>query len=181
VKLTTGDYKPTILGLDKPAPRAVDAAELSEMLKMNSTTVVDVAGSSSYIKGHIPGAWFVSRGRLGESIKRMPPSASFVVTGNETTLAALTAQDLAKLTAKPVSVLDGGNAAWRKAGLPLKSGMENAATAVDDIFVQPFLWGQLDPASAEFRKAANDYLAWELQLPEQLNRAQETNFKLAGK
>jgi hypothetical protein len=52
---------------------------------------------------------------------------------------------------------------------------------VDDIFVQPFLWGQLDPASAEFRKAVNDYLAWELQLPEQLNRAQETNFKLAGK
>src|SRR6266700_2461943 len=70
VELTTGDYKPAILGLDKPAPRAVDAANLSEMLKMNSTTVVDVAGSSSYIKGHIPGAWFVNRARLGESIKR---------------------------------------------------------------------------------------------------------------
>jgi hypothetical protein len=58
--------------------------------------------------------------------------------------------------------------------------MEKAGTLVDDIFVQPFLWGQLDPASAEFRKAANDYLAWELQLPEQLQRAQETDFKLPG-
>jgi rhodanese-related sulfurtransferase len=182
VDLATGDYKPAILGLAKPAPPAVDAAKLSEMLRTNSTTVIDVAGSSSYIKGHIPGAWFVNRARLvGESIKKMSPSASFVVTGNETASATLTAQDLAKLTGKPVSVLDGGNAAWRKAGLPLKSGMEKAGTPVDDIFVQPFLWGQLDPASPEFRKAADDYLAWELQLPEQLNRAKETDFKLPGK
>jgi rhodanese-related sulfurtransferase len=181
VELTTGDYKPATLSLDKPAPPAVDAVELSEILKMNSATVVDVADSSSYIKGHIPGAWFVIRARLGESIRKMPPSASFVVTGNETALAAFTANDLAKLTGKAVSVLAGGNAAWRKAGLPLKSGMEKAGTLVDDIFVQPFLWGQLDPASAEFCKAANDYLAWELQLPEQLDRAKETDFKLPAK
>src|SRR5579863_3564584 len=181
VELTTGDYKPTILGLGKPAPRAVDAAKVAEMLKMNSTIVVDVAGTSSYSKGHIPGAWFVSRARLGESIKEMPPSASFVVTGNEAALAALTAQDLAKLTGKPVGVLDGGNAAWRKAGLPLNSGTEKPGTAVDDIFVQPFLWGQLDPATPEFRKAADDYITWELQLPEQLNRAKETDFKMPVK
>src|SRR6202049_4649290 len=181
VELTTGDYKPAILGLSKQTPPAVDAAKLSEMLKTNGTTVVDVADSSSYIKGHIPGAWFVIRSRLDESMKKMPPSESFVVTGNDTALAAFTAQDLARLTGKPVSVLAEGNAAWRKAGLPLKSGMEKAGTLVDDIFVQPFLWGQLDPASAEFRKAANDYLAWELQLPEQLKRAKETDFKLPSK
>ena len=143
VELATGDYKPAILGLGKPAPRAVDVAKLAEMLEMNATAVVDVAGSSSYMKGHIPGAWFISRARLEESIKIMPPSPSFVVTGNDTALAALSAQDLAKLTGKPVSVLAGGNAAWRKAGLPLKSGMDKARSAVDDIFVQPFLWGQL--------------------------------------
>ncbi len=181
VELTTGDYKPAALGLGKQTPPAIDAAKLSEILKMNGATVVDVADSSSYIKGHIPGAWFVIRSRLDESMKKMPPSAGFVVTGTDTALAALIAQDLVKRTGKPVSVLAGGNAAWRKAGLPLKSGMEKAGTLVDDIFVQPFLWGQLDPASAEFRKAANDYLAWELQLPEQLKRAQETDFKLPGK
>jgi rhodanese-related sulfurtransferase len=181
VELTTGDYKPAIPGLSKQALPALDAAKLSEMVKMNSATVVDVADSSSYVKGHIPGAWFVIRARLGESIKRMPPSQSFVVTGNDSNMAVLAAQDLAKLTGKSVSVLAGGNVAWRKAGLPVKSGMERPGTQVDDIFVQPFLWGQLDPASAEFRKAANDYLAWELQLPGQLERAKETDFKLAGK
>ena len=151
------------------------------MLTTNSATVVDVADSSSYVRGHIPGAWFAARARLEESIKTMSPSASFVVTGNDTALAALTAQDLTKLTGKSVSVLAGGNAAWRKSGLPVKSGMERPGTQVDDIFVQPFLWGQLDPASAEFRKAANDYLTWELQLPAQLERAKETDFKLAGR
>lgn len=181
VQLATGDYKRTIVGLAKQALPAIDAAKLNEMLKTNSVAVVDVANSSSYVKGHIPGAWFVIRSRLGESIKKMPSSASFVVTGDEAALAAFTAQDLAKLTGKSASILEGGNAAWRKAGLPLKSGMEKAGTAVDDIFVQPFLWGQLDPTSAEFRKAADAYLSWELQLPEQLKRANETNFKLAGK
>lgn len=181
VELATGDYRPTILGLSKQTPPAVDAAKLSEMLKTNSATVVDVADSSSYVRGHIPGAWFAARARLEESIKTMSPSASFVVTGNDAALAALTAQDLAKLTGKSVSVLAGGNGAWRKSGLPVKSGMERPGTQVDDIFVQPFLWGQLDPASAEFHKAANDYLTWELQLPAQLERAKETDFKLAGK
>ena len=181
VELATGDYKPASVGLAKQTPAAIDAAKLDEMLKTNSVTVVDVANSSSYAKGHIPGAWFVIRARLGESVKKMPPSASFVVTGNEAALVAFTAEDLAKLTGKPVSILAGGNAAWRKAGLPLKSGMEKAGTAVDDIFVQPFLWGQLDPTSAEFRTAADAYLSWELRLPEQLTRAKETNFKLAGK
>ena len=56
-----------------------------------------------------------------------------------------------------------------------------AGTLVDDIFIQPFLWGQMDPTSSEFRKAADDYLAWELQLPEQLERAKETDFRLVGK
>ena len=179
--LATGDYKPVVLGLSKETPSAVDPARLSGMLNTNSAIVIDVADSSSYIKGHIPGAWFAVRARLGESLKVMSSSAGFVVTGDNAALAAFTAQDLTSLTGKPASVLAGGNAAWRRAGLPLRSGMEKAATLVDDIFVQPFLWGQLDPTSAEFRKAANEYFAWELQLPQQLERAKETDFRLAGK
>jgi len=182
VELAKGDYKPATLGLgEETPPPAVGPAKLSEILKTNSATVVDVADSSSYIKGHIPGAWFVIRARLGEIRRVTPLPENFVVTGDDNALVALTAHDLANLTGKPVSALAGGNAAWRKAGLPQRSGMEKAGTPADDIFVQPFLWGQLDPTSAEFRKAADDYLAWELQLPEQLERAKETDFRLAGK
>ena len=180
VELATGDYKPAVLKGTQGIPPSVSPAELSELLKTNRATLVDVSASSSYAKAHVPGAWFVIRARLGESIKVMPPSERFVVTGDDPSLTALSAHDLASLTGKPVSVLSGGNAAWRMAGLPLKSGMEKPGTVVDDVFVQPFLWGQLDPNSAEFRKAADAYIAWELQLPEQLDRAKETDFKLAG-
>ena len=76
-------------------------------------------------------------------------------------------------------MLSGGNAAWRKASLPLASGFEKLTTQTDDIFRQPFLWGQFEPMSPEFKQAANDYFEWELQLPEQLGRAKETNFRPA--
>jgi len=182
VELAKGDYKPTVLGLaGQPSPLALDPAQLNERLKTNGVTVLDVASSSSYRKGHIPGAWFVNRARLEETKKSIPSSASFVVTGDNLALAALAARDLTSLTGKPVSVLTGGNAAWRRGGFPLKSGMEKAATPVDDVFVQPFLAGPLEDNPAEFRKAADAYLSWELQLPEQLDRAKETDFKMAGK
>ncbi|MGD1097890.1 MAG: rhodanese-like domain-containing protein [Bryobacteraceae bacterium] len=165
VELATGDYKPTVLKGSQNVPASVSPAELSELLKSNRATLVDVSASSSYSKAHVPGAWFVIRARLAESIKMMGPSERFVVTGENASLAAFTAHDLATLTGKPVSVLAGGNAAWRKAGLPVKSGMEKPGSVVDDIFAQP---------------APDAYFSWELQLPEQLDRAKETDFKLAG-
>ena len=102
-----------------------------------------------------------------------------MVTGDSAALVALTARDLAAVSGKPVSILNGGNAAWRKANLPVTQGFENLATKTDDIFRQPFLWGQFEPMSSEFKQAANAYFQWELQLPDQLERAQETSFKRA--
>jgi rhodanese-related sulfurtransferase len=181
VQLATGGYQPTVLGLPSKAPSTIDSSALSASLKTKSAIVIDVADSASYRKAHIPGAWFAVRARLDEAIKVVPSSANLVVTGDNPALTALTAQDLEHLTGKTVKVLAGGNTAWRQAGLPQGQGMEKAGTLVDDIFVQPFLWGQIDPTSAEFRKAADEYFAWELQLPDQLERAQETEFKLEGK
>jgi rhodanese-related sulfurtransferase len=139
--------------------------------------VIDVADSLSYKRGHIPGAWFAIRSRLEESLGAFPQSSGFVVTGDDSALVALSARDLAKISGKPVSILEGGNAAWRKANLPLTPGFENLATKTDDIFRQPFLWGQFEPMSPEFKQAANAYFDWELQLPAQLERAKESNFK----
>jgi rhodanese-related sulfurtransferase len=48
LQLATGDYRPAVLGLKDAAP-AIDPAELSELLKTNSATVIDVADSSSHI------------------------------------------------------------------------------------------------------------------------------------
>ena len=175
--LVSGDYKPFVPGVDQIQLPRIGSAELSALLRTKKVTVIDVADSLSYKRGHIPGAWFAIRSRLEESLTALPQSSSFVVTGDDPALVALSARDLAKLSGKPVSILEGGNAAWRKAKLPLTPGFENLAAKTDDIFRQPFLWGQFEAMSPEFKQAANAYFAWELQLPEQLERARESNFK----
>jgi rhodanese-related sulfurtransferase len=175
--LVSGDYKPVVPGVDQIKLPRIESAELNVLLQAKKVTVIDVADSLSYKRGHIPGAWFAIRSRLEESLKVFPQSSGFVVTGDDSALVALSAGDLAKISGKSVSILEGGNAAWRKAKLPLTAGFENLATKTDDIFRQPFLWGQFEPMSPEFKQAANAYFEWELQLPEQLERARESNFK----
>ena len=97
------------------------------------------------------------------------------MTGGNPALYTLAARDLAKLSGKPVSILEGGNAAWRKADFPLSKGFENLSTETDDVYRMPFLWGHFDDKK-EFEQAAIDYGDWELQLPEQLERAGELKF-----
>jgi len=176
VSLSTGDYKPRVPGSDQVKLPHIEAAELNAQLQANKTTLIDVSDSLSYKKGHIPGAWFAIRSHLDEALRTIPQSSNFVVTGDNPALVALTGRDLAAISGKPVSILAGGNAAWRKANLPLTQGFEKLATKTDDIFLQPFLWGQFEPMSHEFKQAANAYFEWELQLPSRLERAQETNF-----
>ena len=177
VNLVSGDYKRVVPGLEQIKLPRIEPTELNALLRTKSVTVIDVADSLSYRRGHIPGAWFAIRSRLQESLRVLPSSSGFVVTGDDAALVALSARDLAEISGKPVSILAGGNAAWRKANLPLAPGFEKLASRTDDIFRQPFLWGQYEPMSAEFKQAANAYFAWELQLPEQLERAKESNFK----
>jgi rhodanese-related sulfurtransferase len=178
VSLDTGDYKPLVPGSEQIKLPRIEAAELNAQLQAKKTTLIDVADSLSYKKGHIPGAWFAIRSRLDEALRTIPESSGFVVTGDNPTLVALTGRDLTEISGKPVSILEGGNAAWRKANLPVTPGFENLATKTDDIFLQPFLWGQFEPMSPEFKRAANAYFEWELQLPGRLERAKETNFKV---
>jgi rhodanese-related sulfurtransferase len=177
VALETGEHAVAVPGVGEVKLLRITPAKLNELLQARKTVVIDVADSLAYKKGHIPGAWFAIRSQLAEAIKAIPKGESFVVTGDDPDLMALTARDLAKVSGgRPVSILAGGNAAWRKANLPVKAGFENLATPADDIFRQPFLWGHFEPMSPEFKQAALDYFKWELQLPEQLERAAETKF-----
>ncbi len=181
IGLETGDYKPLVPGVEQVRLPRIDVAALNAQLQAGKATVIDVADSLSYKKGHIPGAWFVVRSRLDEALRKIPQPSNFVVTGDDPALVVLTGRDLAEISGKPVSLLAGGNAAWRKANLPVTPGFEKLATKTDDIFLQPFLWGEFEPMSPEFKQAANAYFEWELELPGRLERAKETNFKVEEK
>jgi rhodanese-related sulfurtransferase len=130
-------------------------------------TVLDLSTSLRFHHAHIPGAWWGVRSRLGEARAKIGEAKKLVLTSEDGSLAHLAAQEAAALW-NEVKVLEGGNAAWRG---PTESGIERATTTRDDVWYKPY-----DHAS-DYRKHAQDYLAWEVALVEQIKRDPTIRFR----
>ena len=89
-------------------------AELKALLDRGEAVVVDLAPSLAYEAGHIPGAWFAVRARLGDSLGKVPKAAMLVLTSPDGVLARLAAAELAIAGFAEIRVLDGGTAAWQR-------------------------------------------------------------------
>jgi 3-mercaptopyruvate sulfurtransferase SseA len=87
-----------------------------------------------------------------------------VLTCGSGALAAFAAADVAALTGKPVSVLEGGNAAWTRAGLPTEGGEAKLASPRIDRYRRPY------EGVGNAREAMQAYLDWEYGLVAQLDR-----------
>jgi 3-mercaptopyruvate sulfurtransferase SseA len=72
-----------------------------------------------------------------------------------------------------VKVLEGGNKAWRAAGLAVESGMKKPTTALDDVWYKPYD----HEAGADYEKHARAYLDWEVALVEQIKRDPAIRFR----
>jgi rhodanese-related sulfurtransferase len=119
-----------------------------------SAAIVFVDTSQDFARGHVPGARWVPRGWLELWIPDIVPSKSTPVTvtcndGLGSTLAAVT---LAELGYTDVSVLDGGMAAWQKAGLAVEKGLAGVMVAPTDVV--------LSGPDRNFADMQN-YLRWE--------------------
>ena len=79
-------------------------------------------------------------------------------------LAAFAANELQALVDGRVSTLEGGNQAWRNAGLALESGPQRQASPPIDRYRRPYE-GTDNP-----REAMQGYLDWEFGLVDQLAR-----------
>ncbi|MEC9345063.1 MAG: rhodanese-like domain-containing protein [Pseudomonadota bacterium] len=127
--------------------------------------LVDLADSLTFRRGHIPGAWFAIRSRLSHEILKLAHAGLVLLTSPDALLAHYAAHDLRR--ARPdlvIRVLEGGTDAWRTAGLPLESGIDNAISATDDVWWKPY-----DHAGG-VHQAMEDYLTWEVGLVEQVRR-----------
>ncbi len=150
-----------------PAPPSekISAATLHAWRAQATPTVIlDFSTSANYVKQHIPGAWFVLRSALAQAWQQLPVAERYVVTCGSSLLAAYAIADVAALTGKPVYLLDGGNAAWRAAGLEMEQGETALASARIDRYRRPYE-GTDNAASA-----MQAYLDWEFGLVEQLGR-----------
>ncbi len=158
----TGTLEPAVLGRIDPT-KAVEAAEVDK------ATVIDLSTSAEYRRGHIPGAWFAIRSRLDRALTRIAPKGEIVLTSEDGLLAALAVVEAERLTGRPVRWLEGGNAAWRVAGLPLSPEARLADEPID-------LWLKPYERPNDHEAAMNAYLSWEVDLLERIKRDGTTNF-----
>ncbi len=147
-----------------PPQRRVDAALLAGWLREAGTAVLDVTGSANYVAGHIPGASWLLRAQLDKlaAADALPSAQRYVVTCGTSLLAAYAVEELERLTGKPVYVLDGGNAAWRAANLPLEQGETQLLSPRIDRYRRPY---EGTDVPAQVMQA---YLEWEYGLVAQL-------------
>jgi rhodanese-related sulfurtransferase len=133
----------------------------------SDAAVLDLSTSLRFAKAHIPGAWWGVRSRLHQAQEKIPPVQALVLTSEDGVLAHLAAPEAAELFSN-VTVLEGGNAAWRG---PTESGVERATTTRDDVWYKPY------DHTADYLKHAREYLDWEVALVEQIKRDPAIRFR----
>ncbi len=156
-----------IFPLAGPEPASIQSREL----QANPAVVVDLALSRNHRQGHIPGAWFAIRARLAEALDKLPAQGELVLTSEDGTTARFAAAEIR--TRRPVKVLAGGTTAWQAAGLPLDTGMGPLASEPDDVSLSA-----RDRPPAERERYMREYLAWEVDLVNQIARDADCRFRL---
>jgi hypothetical protein len=166
-----GEAPLVLLDGTKPCSASVSVAELKTLLADGKAQVVDFATSLQYREGHIPGAWHAIRSRLAAQLPKVPATSLLVFTAAEEALARLAATDAAALTATPVKVLTGGNAAWRASGGAIETGDERMTGAAEDLSYRA-----LD-RKENVEQAMLEYLKWEVELLDAVTSDPDFGFK----
>ncbi len=166
----TGPFMPRLAEL--PAHREVTAAELDQWLRGDDDlVVVDVSKLAGYRRGHVPGASYLLRSRIGEDVENLPRASRYALTCPDGSLSAFAAPELAAATGSAVWVLEGGIDAWSRAGFELETGETRLASPPIDRYRRPY---EGTDASDEAMQA---YLDWEFGLIEQLGRDGTHHFR----
>jgi rhodanese-related sulfurtransferase len=95
--------------------------DITMLINRGKTTILDVRDAKDYADGHLPDAKNIP---LADLDKRLPEldkfkSRSLIVVGKSDARASAAAAKLGKAGFADVVNLEGGVAAWQKAGLPL--------------------------------------------------------------
>ncbi|HEY1261041.1 MAG TPA: rhodanese-like domain-containing protein [Stellaceae bacterium] len=154
-----------------PAAHEPQTVSPAELRAKEGAVIVDLALSRQHRQGHIPGAWFAVRARLADALGRLPAAGDLVLTSEDGVIARFAAAELR--SRRPAMVLVGGTAAWEAAGLPLETGLDKLADEPDDVALS----ARDRPADRE--RYMREYLAWEIDLVNQIARDRDCRFRLA--
>lgn len=131
----------------------------------DGTEIVDVARSIDYRAGHISGAVWGIRTRLGRLRRELSGARRVVVTSPDGTLARLAVAELQELTAAPVLALAGGTQAWAAAGNEIASDRSVPPDSeCVDFYLRPY------DRNEGVEAAMQTYLTWEIDLIGEIER-----------
>lgn len=165
----SGKLPPTMPPL--PVVTEIDATALAA--RMIQTHVIDLGDSLSHRNSHIPGSRFAIRANMPENLASLSDDRPIALTSSDGVIAAFAAADLkAAGYDREVLVLKGGTAAWKEAGLPTKGGFDNNLDPSVDVWYRPY---DMDDAQ---EGAMKQYLSWEVNLVQQIERDGTTDFKV---
>lgn len=136
----------------------INAAELQTN---KDITVIDLARSPVYRKGHIPGAWFASGPELARDLKAAPGTGMIVLTSPDGRIAAANVADAQTAVSRQVRYLSGGTAAWTSLGLSLETEARWLSDPID-VYKRPY------EGTHNAKANMQGYIDWELQLVAQL-------------
>lgn len=180
--LQSEDLQSTAVASDDDLPltlapvAVVDPPTLKTWLanRSNLSMVIDVGDSATYVKRHIPGAWWLLRSQLAQDFSRVHKANRYVLTCGDGRISRYAVAQLQPLVRAGVEVLwlPGGNAAWQAAGFSTQQGESYLASPRIDRYRRPYE-GTDNPA-----QAMQAYLDWEYGLVEQLKRDGTHHFKV---
>ncbi len=158
-----GGWSPRIPALS--AQQEVEPAQLAGLLEQQDIQVLDFTTSANYVNAHIPGAaWLQISALTQQGAAILPEAEEYVVTCGSSMLARYAVAQLEQLTGKPVTVLKGGNTAWKAAGLPVVHGETTLLLPRIDRYRRPYEGTDNTPETIQA------YLDWEYGLVAQLDR-----------
>jgi hypothetical protein len=106
---------------------------------------------------------------LARALQRIRIDGMLVLTSEDGMLAELAVREAEELIDGPVRFLNGGNAAWQRAGQAFSSEPRMADEAVDQ-------WRKPYERSGDVKAAMQDYLAWEVDLLPRIKRDDTLRF-----
>ena len=149
----------------------ITARQLETQQQRQPARIIDVGWSDAYQESHIPGAVWCSRLTLPNFLETQTYDGATVLTSEDGTVAKLAASDLDSSLLNDLSILTGGNATWRDAGLELATGLEDMASPRDDH------WLASSERPGDTRENVVSYLEWEITLFDDIERGGRVPYK----
>ncbi|KAJ4264211.1 hypothetical protein NW762_005405 [Fusarium torreyae] len=142
--------------------------------RIQGATIVDLARSPEYRKGHIPGAWFASGPELVRDLKSAPGERPIILTSPDGTIAAanieLVRRAITSLS-REILYLSGGTYAWKAAGGALETEQRWLSEPID-VYKRPY------EGTENAEKDMQGYIDWEHGLVAQLANDGIANFRV---